>query len=177
MTVFRPELEHVGNCAVGELVRLQRGQETYWAITCKRQSGFAQSLLILNPSKPPKTINIINQGRMTDDFAIVPALKYGKSFVISPDHTGPIAIVAGELSKVPGRILQSGGEFYITAERDDGGIDYVSLLDWVPVSEPANFKAAYSRWSLTHEAILKDGKPAILFEYDASKSLKKAKAA
>ena len=69
------------------------------------------------------TLPIVHDGQ--NEFATIPALKYGSKFEIAPDHAGPISLVAGTISKIPGRILQAGKDLYLVAKREDGGVDYV----------------------------------------------------
>ena len=52
-------------------------------------------------------------GRIAGDFDRIPVLVYGADSSIEPDHTGQIILVAGEISKIPGRILQAKEELYL----------------------------------------------------------------
>jgi len=177
MSIFIPTFEFIGSCKAGDLVRVKVGDTSEWAILGARQSGFAQPLMILNATTGPKTVNLFSEGRIEGDFATIPALQYGSEFEIEPDHTGPIALLAGETLKIPGRILQSGSDLYLIGKREDGGLDYVHLGNYTVHSEPGGQRALYSKWRLTHKAILRDGKPRALLDFEAPKAVRSQKAA
>jgi len=176
MAAFMPKFEFLGNCKPGQLVRLKEGDETRWAITCDVESRFVAPVLIMSLTEV-KTVNVMEGGRVTGDFDRIPVLVYGSDFSIEPDHTGQIVLVAGEISKIPGRILQAKEEFYLVAASEAGRVDYVALPGAKVCSEPGGNRALYSRWHLTHKHITRDGVPQILFEFDAAKITQKRKAA
>ena len=160
MAAFVPKFEFLGNCKPGQLVRLREGDETRWAITCEVDGRFVAPVLIMSLTEV-KTVNIKEGGRVTGDFDRIPVLVYGSDFSIEPDHTGEVVLVAGEISKIPGRILQ----------------DYVALPGAKVCSEPGGYRAMYSRWRLTHKHITREGVPQTLLEFDATKLAQKRKAA
>src|SRR5260370_35024526 len=114
MAVFVPKFEFLGNCKSGQLVRLKEGDETRWAITCEVDGRYVAPVLIMS-LREVKTVNIMEGGPITGDFDRIPVLAYGSDFSIEPDHTGQIVLVAGEISKTPGRILQAKEELYLVA--------------------------------------------------------------
>jgi hypothetical protein len=124
-----------------------------------------------------KTVNIKEGGQITGDFDRIPVLVYGTDFTIEPDHTGPIVLVVGDISKIPGRILQSKEELYLVASSEGGRVDYVSLPGAKVCSEPGGNRALYSRWRLTHKSITRDGVPQTLLDFDAMKVAQKRRAA
>jgi hypothetical protein len=124
-----------------------------------------------------KTVNIMDGGRVTGGFDRIPVLEYGPDFTIEPDHTGPIVIVTGDISKIPGRILQSKDEFYLMASTEGARMDYVSLPGAKVCSELGGARALYSRWRLMHKNIVRHGVPQTLFEFDATKLVQKRNAA
>jgi hypothetical protein len=176
MMTFVPKFEYLGNCKPGELVRLKVGDESRWGIMCSRAGHHVAPVLILSATEV-KTVNIMEEGRITGDFDRIPVLVYGKDYMIEPDHSGPITLVAGEMAKIPGRILQAKryeseakDEFYLVATAEGRGTDYVSLMgDAKACTEPGGCKALYSRWRLTHKQITRDGVPQTLLEFDATK--------
>src|SRR6266436_6800935 len=176
MTTFVPKFEYLGNCKPGELVRLKLGDEFPWGIMCRRAGHYVAPVLILGPTEV-KTVNIMEGGRITGDFDRIPVLVYGTDYTIEPDHTGQIVLVAGEISKIPGRILQSKDELYLVASAESGRVDYVSLATAKVCSEPGGNRALYSRWRLTHKHITRDGVLQTLLEFDATKLMQKRKAA
>ncbi len=176
MAVFVPKFDFLGNCKPGQLVRLKEGDETPWAITCEVDGRFVAPVLIMNLTEV-KTVNIKEGGRITGDFDRIPVLVYGPDFSVEPDHTGQIVLVAGEISKIPGRILQAKEEFYLVAASEAGRVDYVALPGAKVCSEPGGYRALYSRWRLTHKHITRDGVPQTLLEFDATKLGQKRKAA
>jgi hypothetical protein len=176
MAVFVPKFEFLGDCKPGQLVRLKEGDETRWAITCEIEGRFAVPVLIMSLTEV-RTMNIMEGGRVTGDFDRIPVLVYGSDFGIEPDHTGQIVLVAGEISKIPGRILQTKEELYLVAASEAGRVDYVTLPGAKVCSEPGGYRALYSRWRLTHKHITRDGAPQTLLEFDATKLVQKRKAA
>jgi hypothetical protein len=164
------------NCKPGQLVRLKEGDETRWAITYEIEGRFVAPVLIMSLTEV-KTVNIREGGRVTGDFDRIPVLVYGSDFSIEPDHTGQIVLVAGEISKIPGRILQAKEELYLVAASEAGRVDYVALLDATACSEPGGYRALYSRWRLTHKHVTRDGVPQTLLEFDATKLAEKRRAA
>jgi hypothetical protein len=175
MAVFVPKFEFLGNCKSGQLVRLKEGDETRWAITCEVDGRYVAPVLIMG-LREVKTVNIMEEGRITGDFDRIPVLVYGADFSIEPDHTGQI-VLAGEISKMPGRILQAKEELYVVAASEAGRVDYVALPGAKVCSEPGGYRALYSRWRLTHKHITRDGMPQTLFEFDATDVTQKRKAA
>jgi hypothetical protein len=176
MALFVPKFEYLGNCKPGNLVRLKEGDETRWAITCGNEGRFVAPVLIMSETEV-KTVNIMDGGRITGGFDVIPVLVYGADFTIEPDHTGPIVLVTGEISKIPGRILQSKEDLYLVAASAAGRVEYVSLPGAKVCSEPGGNRALYSRWRLTHKGITRDGVPQTLLEFDAMKVAQKRKAA
>jgi hypothetical protein len=176
MTAFIPKFEFLGNCKAGELVRLKEGDDTRWGIMCGLEGHFVAPVLIMSPTEV-KTVNIMEGGRITGDFDRIPVLVYGTDYTIEPDHTGQIVLVAGEISKIPGRILQSKDELYLVASAEGGRVDYVSLATAKVCAEPGGNRALYSRWRLTHKHITRDGVLQTLLEFDATKVMQKRKAA
>jgi hypothetical protein len=176
MAAFVPKFEFLGNCESGQLVRLKEGDETRWAITCQVEGRFAAPVLIISPTEV-KTVNIKEGGRITGDFGWIPVLVYGPDFTIEPDHTGQIVLVAGDISKTPGRILQAKEELYLVAASEAGRVDYVALRGARVCSEPSGDRALYSRWRLTHKHVTRDGVPQTLLEFDAMKLAEKRRAA
>src|SRR6266446_5860811 len=126
MAAFVPKFEFLGNCEPGQLVRLKVGDETRWAITCKIEGRFVAPVLIMSLTEV-KTVNIMEEGRFTGDFDRIPVLVYGSDFSIEPDHTGQIVLVAGDISRIPGRILQANEELYLVAASEAGRVDYIAL--------------------------------------------------
>jgi hypothetical protein len=155
---------------------LKEGDETRWGITCGTDGRFSAPVLIISPTEV-KTVNIKEGGRITDDFDRIPVLVYGTDYTIEPDHTGQIVLVAGEISKIPGRILQANDEIYLVALSEAGRVDYVALPTAKVCSEPGGYRALYSRWRLTHKNITREGMPQSLLEFDATKLAQKRKAA
>jgi hypothetical protein len=176
MAVFVPKFEYLGNCKPGQLVRLKEGDETQWGITCGNEGRFVAPVLIMTPTEV-KTVNIMEGGRVTGDFDRIPVLVYGTDYNIEPDHTGQVVLVAGEVLKIPGRILQANDDLYLVASSEAGRVDYVSLPNAKVCSEPGGYRALYSRWRLTHKSVTRDGVPRTLLEFDATKVAQKRKAA
>src|SRR5712691_7042733 len=168
MSAFIPKFEYLGNCQSGELVRLKVRDESQWAIMCAVDGHFVRPVMILSPTEV-KTVNIAEDGRIVGDFDRIPVLSYGKDYTIEPDHSGQIILVAGDISKIPGRILQSKDEWFLVAAAEGGHMDYVSLKDAKACSEPGGPRALYSRWRLTHKHITRDGVLQTLLEFDATK--------
>jgi hypothetical protein len=173
MSSFQPSLGFLDKCEGGELVRMRVGDSSTWAITCARQSAFAHSILILGGSKGARTRNLRREGRIGD--LDVPVLRYGKKFGVEVDHTGPVNIVVGDTAKIPGRILQANNDFYMVAEMEEGGLEYVLLGNGTVHSEPGGHRALYSQWALVHNEITKNGYPLVLMEFDASKDTRSEK--
>jgi hypothetical protein len=183
MNPFVPKFEFLDKCKAGDLVRLKVGDEYPWGIMCARPERHVAPVLILSPTGV-KTINIMENGRITGDFDTIPVLVYGADYMIEPDHSGQITLVAGQMPKSPGRILQgkrdeeTKDEFYLAATAEGRGTDYVSLMgDAKACSEPGGMRALYSRWRLTHKQITRDGVPQTLIEFDATKVVATLKAA
>lgn len=176
MALFVPKFQYLGDCKPGHLVRLKEGDETRWAITCEAGGRFVAPVLIASETEV-KTVNIMEEGRITGDFDRIPVLVYGTDFTIEPDHTGQVVLVAGDISRIPGRILQSKEDLYLVASSGGGRLDYVSLPGAKVCSEPGGNRALYSRWRLTHKGITRDGVPQTLLEFDAIKVAQKRQAA
>jgi hypothetical protein len=167
MSSFRPQIGYLDKCEPGELVRMRVGESSAWAIACARQSAFAHGVLILGGPRGARTRNLRGQGRPGD--LDVPVLLYGKNFALEVDHTGPVNIVVGDTKKVPGRILQANDDFYLIAEMEEGGLDYVLLGAGRVQSEPGGHRALYWRWTLVHNEITNNGFRLVLVEFDSSK--------
>ena len=176
MAAFVPKFEFLGNCKPGQLVRLREGDETRWAITCEVDGRFVAPVLIMSLTEV-KTVNIKEGGRVTGDFDRISVLVYGSDFSIEPDHTGEVVLVAGEILKIPGRILQAKEELYLVATSEAARVDYVALPGAKVCSGPGGYRALYSRWRLTHKHITREGVPQTLLEFDATKLAQKRKAA
>jgi hypothetical protein len=126
----------------------------------------------LSEAEGPKSVNLKDEnGRLAGEFATIPVLAYGKQYALEPDHTGPIVLVAGEMKRIPGRILQAKDDWYLVTRMEHGGIDYILLNGSGQIhTEPGGERALYSRWRLVHESILnEDGIPRTLIQFDAGK--------
>jgi hypothetical protein len=106
MDALFPRLGYLADCKPGELVRLKVGDETRWGIKCARVGQQHEPVLILS-SAEIKTVNIRQGGGITGDFDAIPVLVYGTDYIVEPDQSGPITLVAGDAKEIPGRIVQS----------------------------------------------------------------------
>jgi hypothetical protein len=66
-------------------------------------------VLILSETEA-KTVNIMESGRITGDFDRIPVLVYGPEYIVELDHSGPIALVAGEINNITPISKRSTGE-------------------------------------------------------------------
>jgi hypothetical protein len=81
MKPFIPQLKDLGECAPGELVRLQVGNETRWGIKLQL-AGPLDPMLVLSDTEI-KTVDIPEQGGFDQ-----PVLSYGKTTSSSPITPG-----------------------------------------------------------------------------------------
>jgi hypothetical protein len=168
MAPFKPRFGHLDKCEAGELVRMKVGDTSTWAIVCVRQGAFAHTVVLLGGREGARSRNIRSEGRASD--VDIPVLRYGKDFDLEVDHSGPVVLVLGEIKKIPGRVLQAGDDLYLVAAMEEGGIDYISLGSGSVHSEPGGPRALFSRWTLSHHHITRDGFSIRLLEFEAGKS-------
>ncbi len=109
MEKMQPEFKFLEDCQPCELVRLNLGDQTQWALTGQPGNGLFP-VIVLTGDDSPRCINAATDagGNLKIHFIRVPTLSYDRAYSLLPDLAGPCDVHDGPLFSANGALIITG---------------------------------------------------------------------
>jgi hypothetical protein len=164
--VINCKLGPLAECGARELVQVKSGSTVEWAIVGAQAPGYFP-LVLLTGDNAPRVINVASD---PGDFARYPVAKYGMSYRLAHDPTGPSQIGDGELFRTAGSlVLTEDGDWHLLVNPEgQSAIRWLHLGTGKIMGERGSHKMAFGYWNLCIEGLLEEPSETTLLNYSAS---------
>ncbi len=147
-----PEFKNLDDCHPRDLVRLKVGERVAWALIGSPGNEY-RPVVILNQDGSAEGHNVVGSMEMLKSAFSAPALCYGQSYTIEPNHAGSCDLTAdAESAELGSLILARTGTFIKSNFAGRQGAAYYDLASGKLTGTPGGPLAVFGEWDLTLHA-------------------------